>query len=304
MRFTVQYPIAHAGYDPGLMSAQALLAAARTAESAGFDAIAFTEHPAPSHKWLQAGGHESFDPLSALAFCAAATQRIRLMTYLMVLPYRNPLLAAKQVATVDLLSGGRVTLAVGGGYLRSEFAALGIDFEERNALFDESVEVMRGIWSTDNFTYQGRHFKALGQTARPRPLQQPYPPIWIGGNGRIARQRVAQYGQGWTPLLIEAAFSSTIRTPALSNAAELRAAVDDLKELTDKASRDPSKLDIQIEGPASRMISGSSAQIQDAVRALEQAGANWLVVDLPGSPLEQTLQQLQWYGENVISKCR
>ena len=73
-----------------------------------------------------------------------------MMTYLLVLPYRNPLLAAKQIATLDVLSGGRATIAVGGGYLRSEFAALGVDFEERNALFDEAVEVLRGVWATDD----------------------------------------------------------------------------------------------------------------------------------------------------------
>src|SRR5712691_5128289 len=118
MRFTVEYPIGSPEFlEPGTISR---LAAAF--EAAGVDAIAFTEHPAPSAKWLGDGGHLTLDPLTALAFCAATTTRLRLMTHLLVLAYRNPLLAAKQIATTDILSGGRLIVGVGGGYLRSEFA--------------------------------------------------------------------------------------------------------------------------------------------------------------------------------------
>ena len=137
------------------------------AESAGFDSIAFTEHPAPSQKWMAGGGHESFDPLTALALCAGVTSTIRLQTYLLVLPYRNPFLAAKQAATLDVLSGGRLILSVGTGYLRSEFLALGVEFEERNALFDEALEVIRRSWSEDDVVYEGLHFKALARPSGP-----------------------------------------------------------------------------------------------------------------------------------------
>jgi alkanesulfonate monooxygenase SsuD/methylene tetrahydromethanopterin reductase-like flavin-dependent oxidoreductase (luciferase family) len=110
-------------------------------------------------------------------------------------PYRNPFLTAKQAATLDVLSGGRVILSVGTGYLRSEFLALGVEFEERNALFDEALEVIRRSWSEDDVVYEGLHFKALGQTQRPRP-PEPGPTIWIGGNGKVARQRAARHGSG------------------------------------------------------------------------------------------------------------
>jgi len=160
------------------------------AEAAGFDSIAFTEHPAPSQKWMAEGGHESFDPLTALALCAGVSSTILLQTYLLVLPYRNPFLAAKQAATLDVASAGRVILSVGTGYLRSEFLALGVDFEERNALFDEALEVMGRCWSQDEVVYDGLRFKALGQTQRPRP-PGPGPTIWIGGQreGRPATGR-------------------------------------------------------------------------------------------------------------------
>jgi hypothetical protein len=108
VRFTVEHPVGQPGCAPELYQQEGLAAFVQAAEEAGFDAVAFTEHPAPSLKWLQAGGHESLDPLAALAFAAAVTTRIRLMTYLLVLPYRNPLITAKMIATVDLLSKGRL----------------------------------------------------------------------------------------------------------------------------------------------------------------------------------------------------
>src|SRR4051794_35272743 len=140
MRFTVQYPLTISGYSSDFLQAAAMVRFARAAEEAGFSAIAVTEHPAPSQKWIQAGGHDRLDVTTALGVCAAVTPRIALMPYAMVLPYRNPFVAAKAVATLDVLSGGRVVLAAACGYLRSEFLALGVEFEERNDLFDEAVE--------------------------------------------------------------------------------------------------------------------------------------------------------------------
>ena len=113
MKFTVDYPIVTVGYDPALVTAAGMTRVAQAAEECGYDAISFSEHPAPSHKWLNAGGHESLDQTSALAFCAAVTSRLRLMTYLLVLPYHNPFLAAKALSTVDVLSGGRLTVVAG-----------------------------------------------------------------------------------------------------------------------------------------------------------------------------------------------
>ena len=113
-----------------------------------------------SLKWLNGGGHETLDPFAALGFCAAVTTRIRLLTWLSVVPYRNPFLAAKSMATVDLLSGGWATFALGSGYLRSEFAALGVDFAERNDLFEESVQVMKATWTGDEVSFEGPVLRA------------------------------------------------------------------------------------------------------------------------------------------------
>jgi probable F420-dependent oxidoreductase len=169
----------------------------RTAEEVGFSAVAFTEHPAPSETWRQNHGHDALDPFVALAFAAAATERLRLLTYLVVLPYRNPLLLAKTAATLDALSGGRLTLGLGVGYQELEYAAMGVNFEERNALFDEGLTALKMAWTGRPIHFDGLHFKADGVTSQPRPTQIPHPPLWLGGNSQLTLRRIAQGAQGW-----------------------------------------------------------------------------------------------------------
>jgi len=171
VKFIVEYPVVSAP-GAGWLEPASITRFARAVEEAGLDGIGFTDHPAPSLKWLNGGGHETFDPFVALGFCAAVTTRIRLLTWLSVVPYRNPFLAATSMTTVDLVSGGRATFALGSGYLRSEFAALGVDFAERNDLFEESVRVMKATWTGDEVSFEGRRFEAIGQVGRPRPVQR------------------------------------------------------------------------------------------------------------------------------------
>src|ERR1700712_1886388 len=152
-------------YDPGLVSGSGIAAVATAAEAAGFSGFGFTDHPAPSQRWLQSGGHDALDPFVAMGFAAAHTTTLRLIPNIVVLPYRNPFVVAKSGATLDLLSGGRFTLAVGVGYLKREFAALGVDFEERAALFDEALDAIRAIWTSDDITFEGMQFSARGITA-------------------------------------------------------------------------------------------------------------------------------------------
>lgn len=302
MKFTLQYPIAHAGYSPALLSAGGMRRVVVAAEAAGFDSIAFTEHPAPSQKWMAGGGHESFDPLTALALCAGVTETIRLQTYLLVLPYRNPFLAAKQAATLDLMSGGRLILSVGTGYLRSEFLALGVEFEERNALFDEALEVIGRSWSEDDIVYEGLHFTALGQTQRPRP-PGPGPTIWIGGNGKVARQRAARHGHGWTPLLIAPEMAKTTRTAPLRTPDDLARAVEDLHQLASAEGRDGGQLNVQVEWRESSSIVASPDHVLERIEELTGAGATWMVVDPPGDDLERTVELIAAYGESVITNA-
>src|SRR5262245_55689425 len=215
---------------------------ARVAEESGVHGIALTDPPPPSKKWYDRGGHATLDPFVGLAFIAAATERLRLMTTLTVVPYRNPFLTAKSMTALDLLSKGRATFVLGTGYLRSEFAALGVDFNERNELFDEAIEVLDGVWSDDDFRYEGRHFTALGVTMQPGPVQQPRPPLWLGGNAKVVRRRVAAWADGWMPMLGGAQLTATTRTAMIDGTEELAGHIREIKQWMEEAGRDPSSL--------------------------------------------------------------
>ena len=212
MRFVYQYPDTH-GPEGSMLDAGDIGEMAAAAEAAGFDGFALTEHPAPGARWLAAGGHQTVDPFVALGYAAARTERITLMTYLTVVPYRNPLLLAKAAATVDLLARGRFVLGVGTGYLKGEFRALGMDFDQRNRAFDEALDVMALHWSGEPFDYEGSTFSARGVQARPA-LPRPIP-IWIGGNSALTRRRVADRAQGWMPMLGSDELLATTRTPGV-----------------------------------------------------------------------------------------
>jgi len=172
---------------------------ASAAEAVGFGAVFTTDHPFPGDTWLAHGGHHALDPLVALSFAAAATSRIRLHTNLFVLAYRNPFMAAKGVATLDVLSGGRVTLGIGSGYLEGEFTALGASFADRNDNTDDAIKAMKAAWTGESVTWTGASFEATGNTMLPTPRQLPHPPIWVGGNSRRAIRRAVELADGWCP---------------------------------------------------------------------------------------------------------
>lgn len=243
METTFEVPLQGSFADPdGITGVCALL------EDCGYGAVALTEHPAPSRKWLAGGGHASFDPYVGLAFIAARTTRLRLVTHLAVLPYRNPLLTAKAVASLDRLSGGRLTLVVGAGYLRSEFAALGRSFEERNAFTDEALEVLTRAFSPDGVAFAGSDFTAVDQVIEPGPVQLPHPPIWVGGNSRRARERAARWGSGWSPLLVGEMVATTSRTAQIDSVERLAELVAETLDLVRAAGRDPAGFSVQVDG--------------------------------------------------------
>jgi probable F420-dependent oxidoreductase len=301
MKFTVDYPIVNAGYDPALVTAAGMTRFAQAAEECGYDAISFSEHPAPSQKWLNAGGHESLDQTSALAFCAAVTSRVRLMTYLLVLPYHNPFLAAKALSTVDLLSGGRLTVVAGTGYLRSEFLALNVDMSQRNELFDESLEVMRGAWAGLPLTHQGKHFSARGVASLPGPAQGGGPPVLIGGNSALARDRAAR-NQGWSPLMVSQEVARTSRTPGIGTIADLAAKIREVRDAAARLNPGAAALTVQVHTPQAGFIQrcGSAAEHQEHLGQLTEAGVDSFVVRPPGDSLGRTIEALHRYAEAFV----
>ncbi|SEH85445.1 probable F420-dependent oxidoreductase, Rv2161c family [Mycolicibacterium rutilum] len=305
MRFTFTHPMHTHPYNPDLVTGTGIATVAAAAEAAGFHGFGFTDHPAPTQRWLEAGGHDAVDPFVAMGYAAAKTSTLRLIPNIVVLPYRNPFVVAKAGATLDLLSDGRFTLGVGVGYLKREFAALGVDFEERAALFEEALEVICGIWTTDDFSYEGRHFTASGITAHPRPVSDPHPPIWIGGNTAAARKRVVAFGDGWCPFPAPALLAQTART-ATMDVERLTAGIEDLRRRFDEAGRDFSAIDVTFTNPDGGTPGGEDFDA-DAYLAglekLERIGVTWVQVGLPGDSLTHVLDTIERFGETVIAKA-
>lgn len=304
MRFSITHPMHTHPYHADLVSGAGIGAVAAAAEVAGFHGFGFTDHPAPSQRWLDAGGHDAVDPFVAMAFAAASTTTLQLVPNIVVLPYRNPFVVAKSGATLDLLSDGRFTLAVGVGYLKREFAALGVSYDERAELFDEALEVIRGIWTTDDYSFEGKHFSARGITAHPRPVHQPHPPIWIGGNTGAARTRVAKHGDGWCPFAAPPGLAQTAGTAAMDSLAALAAGIADLNVKVEAAERDPASLDIvfnNFEGGNPGDDDFNVDAYLSGVEKLAALGVTWLHVTLPGDSLTHALETIESFGKSVIA---
>lgn len=307
MRFHVTHPLVTTPYHPDLVTGDGVAALARAAEAAGFDGYGFTDHPAPTQAWLDLGGHHALDPFTALAFVAAATTTIRLIPNIVVLPYRNPFVVAKAGATVDVLSGGRFTLAVGVGYLEGEYAALGVDHAERAALFDEALATIRTVWTSDDVDIDGRHFRAEGITAHPRPVSQPHPPIWVGGNSAAARRRVAVHGDGWCPFPAGGGMAQAVGTAALDDGDLLEAGIADLHRRLVEAGRDPASVDIAFSCRAGGNPAGDRFDVDahlEGIARLASLGVSWIQVGVPGDSPTRALDTLGRYGDEVISALR
>jgi probable F420-dependent oxidoreductase len=281
---------------------EAVAAMAQAAEAAGFDAVFVTEHPFPGDAWLEHGGHHALDPLVTLSFAAAATTRLRLQTNLYIAAYRNPFLSAKAVATLDVLSGGRVILGVGAGYLETEFAAMGVAVDERNELTDEALIAMKAAWSGESVTFAGRHFDAPGNTMLPRPAQRPHPPVWIGGNSRRAIRRAVELADGWVPMPNPARFAARRRTPPIESLDDLRAGIGYAREHAAARGRE-APLDIAFMPLGADMFHDASHgadQVVAAARELADAGVTWLVTGVRGETRSELVENLARYGEEVL----
>jgi probable F420-dependent oxidoreductase len=300
VRFILQYPEA-TGSEIDLLDAGAVPEVAAAAEAAGWNGIAFTEHPAPSSRWLETGGHQSVDPFVALASAAAVTTDLALVTNLSVVPYRNPLLLAKTAATLNRMSEGRFKLGAGAGYLKSEFFALGVDFDERNALFEEALEVMTLHWRGTPFDFEGRHFSARSIQALPAPRHHAVP-IWMGGNSDAALRRAARYAAGWMPMTAPATVAKTARTPPVTNTEELRERLATLERFAGDRFGDL-ELIMGYSGPRLASFDRDAEQVRQRIGELEELGVDWVFVGPPWTPAPGPVEWLQGFAESFIPRA-
>jgi probable F420-dependent oxidoreductase len=193
----------------GNASAEVLRALGREAEDRGFESIWVAEHvvlfddyesryPYAADGRFPGGGDTGLlEPLTALTYLAAVTDRIRLGSGICLVPQRNPVYTAKQVVDLDCLSGGRVDFGIGVGWLREEFEAVAMPFARRGARTDEYLQVMRSLWTDDVSSFAGEHYTLPACRMYPKPVQQPHPPIHVGGESTAAMRRAARHGNGW-----------------------------------------------------------------------------------------------------------
>ena len=279
------------------VSAEGIGELSLAAEQAGFSAVSVTDHPFPSDAWLAHGGHHAVDPFIALAFAAAATSNVRLHTNLLVVSYRNPWLAAHQVATLDRLSAGRVILGIGAGYLEGEFDALGADFSTRNERTDEAIGLMRRAWTGESID---------GNTMSPTPAQAGGPPIWIGGNSRRAIRRAVELADGWSPFPSgPPKAAARIRTTSLMTPDDLRAAVAYANEHAESVGR-KEPLDVIFMPVGLTMLNHGhrfeSEPILEEIAALVDAGMIGFSVNLDADSRAELADEMARFGDEIISR--
>ena len=226
---------------------QRIRTVAQTAERLGYDVLWTAEHiifPQAITTPYPYGGSFPYpisDPIlgivATLSYVAAITSRIKLGSSVLVLPYRNPLVLAKELASLDVLSGGRLLLGVAAGWLKEEFDLLGVPFRERGQRTDEYVALLHALWTQERVTFHGRCFDVVDAAFFPKPLQQPHPPIWIGGGSAAALRRVARLGDGWI----------AVPRPTLDDLAN---DIQEIRRLADDAGRDPTSIGIASSGGA------------------------------------------------------
>jgi len=302
MKFSVQLPSDRVEQLEDFGTAEAIAANAAAAEAAGFDACYVTEHPFPADAWLARGGHHALDPFVALSIAAAATTRLRLQTNILVLSYRNPFLAAKAIASLDVVSAGRAIVGVAAGYLVDEFAALGAPFKERNDRSDEALVAMKAAWTGESVRMRGAGFEARGNRMRPTPIQQPHPPIWVGGNSPRAIRRAVEHAQGWSPFALPAGGAGQARSAAIESVEDLARGIERMRALAaERGRREP--LDVcfvpfGVEMNRRRPLDVEA--LREQLHALEAVGVSWVAIGMPTQSRSAYLEGLEQFSQHFL----
>lgn len=272
-----------------------LAAVARQADRSGFFYVAVCDHTAIPRRLADAMSTTWFDTVATLGWLAAITSRVRLLSHVYVAALRHPLRAAKEFATVDALSGGRVIIGVGAGHVVEEFEMTGVDFGRRGALLDEAVDGIAAALVEEFPTLPGPTWPASDLGVRPRPVQQPRPPIWIGGSSPAAIRRAALRGEGWLP-----------QTPRRSDMGEM---VPRLLELRDElrpgepiaigALAGPMHVGADDDGLHKGTRTGGAEELAEDLRHWVELGVSHIQVRFPSRSASELCEQMAAFGETV-----
>jgi probable F420-dependent oxidoreductase len=300
-------------------SPESLTRIAQQGEALGYDYLTLTDHivlpnlRAPGYPYSESGEFFGEGPerrheqLTAAAFIAARTTRIRLVLAVMVVPHRPAVLAAKMLSTIDVLSGGRLVVGIGTGWLQAEFdAVVGPPFAERGRVTDEYLNAFRSLWTQEAPRFDGDWVKYDGIFFEPKPVQKPHPPIWVGGESGPSLRRAARFGDAWYPI-------GSNNKHLLDTLPRYRAGIDRLRRLTTEAGREPASVALTyrvkqygkaVPEKASdgqrRLFSGSTDDIAADLRALRDLGVAALDIDFERADPEASIAEMRRFQEQVI----
>jgi probable F420-dependent oxidoreductase len=300
-------PSSGAAADPA-----ALGALAQTAEQLSFDSVWISDHVVvpeqitSSYPYSVDGRFPTqplnpyLEPLSTLGFLAGRTQKVRLGVAVLVMPYRHPLLTAKMVATLDNLSGGRIDLGIGAGWMREEFESLGAStdiYEHRGSATDEQLRILKSVWTEDIAGFDGRFYRFPRLGVHPHPVQKPHPPIWVGGHTPPALRRTARLGDGWLPI--------GGRPPADLPPWQVAECIATIREQAQRIGRDPSSIRVQFNATVDfdasdgRPFSGSAEHIANQLQSYLDVGVDSLLISMGRRPPTDYERCLRQFAEDV-----
>ena len=280
---------------------QAIVETACKAEELGFDALFVNDHVIVDDSPRSEPWRNVYDPLMVLSYVAARTSRIMLGTSVLIMPYRNPIVTAKMVATLDQMSGGRAIAGVGSGWNQAEYDALGLPFRQRGSRTDEYLRLWKACWEPGPTTFNGRYYSFENMHISPKPVQQPHPPIWVGGSGSGSLRRAARFAEVWQP-------TPTALEDLVTNLAYL-------KKLSSDIGKDPPRTRMSFRVNFSNITGNSSngdrptgqgtpEQVaSDMKRYRQEAGLEEFQINFNGChSLQQLLDSMDMLVEEVIPK--
>jgi probable F420-dependent oxidoreductase len=242
------------------------------------------------------------EPLTLMTYLAACTQRINLGSSVLIIPYRNPVYAAKIIATLDYLSNGRIIVGAGIGWMEEEFKALGLTtYEERGAVTDEYIQLFRELWTKENPNFKGKYYQVSNIGFSPKPVQKPCPPIWIGGHTKPAIRRAATLGDGWHPI--------GLRPPADLSPNDFANSVKYLRDCALEAGRNPDMITISFRVPLQftdntgsprKPFTGKPEDIVADIVQYRNLGVRHLIVDFMLGSIEAILEGMERFAREVM----
>jgi probable F420-dependent oxidoreductase len=298
---------------------QSLATLARTGEELGFAIISVSDHVIipkainSTYPYNESGtfagspAGECLEQLSLLSFLVGVTSSAKLLTSVMVLPHRPPVLTAKMLATIDVLSNGRLLVGCGVGWMREEFEALGAPaYEARGSVGDEYIRAFKELWTSDNPSFEGKYCRFANVAFAPKPVQKPHPPIWTGGESPAALRRAGRLANVWYPIGSNPRFPVATPGQFADYAAKVKRHAQD-------AGRDPSSLGFAysanwfndqqastLPDGQRRPLTGTPQQIADDIKHYEDLGVRHMMVNLQGETQAQTLERMQRFADRIM----